>query len=116
MGAHAFEQCHLAHCVLVAALGEAGQAGDALLHRLQIGQREFRVDDFNIGSRVDSVGHVDDIGVFEAAHHVRDGICFADVGQELIAQPFTLGGARHQAGDIDELHGGGDYSLGLHDG
>src|SRR5690606_12350609 len=70
---------------------------------------------FDIGSRVDAVGHVHDIAVFEAAHDVGDGVGLADVGEELVAQTFTLGGSRHQAGDIDKLHGGGEDALRLHD-
>ena len=42
------------------------------------------------------------VGIFEAAQHVRDGVDFADVGEELIAETLTLGGAPHQAGDVDE--------------
>src|SRR5690606_1381383 len=39
----------------------------------------------------------------------------ADVGQELVAQALTLGGAGDQAGNVDELHGGGQHALGLDD-
>jgi hypothetical protein len=31
-----------------------------------------------------------------------DGVHFADIGEELIAEPFALRGAAHQTGDIDE--------------
>ncbi|MNF68866.1 hypothetical protein D3C84_507330 [compost metagenome] len=44
-----------------------------------------------------------------------DGVGLADVGEELVAQAFTLGGAFHQAGDVDELHGGRQHALGLDD-
>ena len=66
----------------------------------------FEVDDLDVTLGVDAVGYVDDVLILEAAHHVGDGIGLADVGEELVAQAFTLGGARHQAGDVDELHGG----------
>src|SRR5690606_11752877 len=48
-------------------------------------------------------------------HHVHDGIGFANVGQELVAQAFALRGASHQAGDVDELDHGGHDALGLDD-
>jgi hypothetical protein len=48
------------------------------------------VDDFDVALRVDAVGNVDHVLVFEAAHHVGDGVGFADVGQELVAQAFTF--------------------------
>ena len=44
-----------------------------------------------------------DVVVDEAAHHVRDRIGLADVGEELVAQAFALRGAGDQAGDVDEL-------------
>jgi hypothetical protein len=37
-----------------------------------------------------------------------DGIDFADIGEELVAETLTLGGATHQAGDIDEFQAGGN--------
>jgi hypothetical protein len=37
---------------------------------------------------------------------VDDGVGFADVGQELVAQAFALGRTGHQTGDVDELDDG----------
>jgi hypothetical protein len=51
---------------------------------------------------------VGDVVILEAAQHMRDGIDFADVGQELVAQPFALRCTAHQARDIDERNAGGD--------
>ncbi len=56
--------------------------------------------------RVDAAGHVHDVVVLEAAHHVRDRIDLADVRQELVAEPLALRGAGDEAGDVDELHRG----------
>ena len=52
---------------------------------------------------IDGAHHVLDVGILEAAHHVNDRVDFADVGQELVAQPFALAGALDQAGDVQEL-------------
>ena len=51
---------------------------------------------------------MDHIVVVEAAHHVHDRVDFADVGQKLVAQALALAGPLHEAGDVHELHTGGD--------
>jgi hypothetical protein len=43
------------------------------------------------------------VGIDEAAHHVGDGIDFTHVGEKLVAESLALGGAAHEAGDIDEV-------------
>ncbi len=106
MGADLFQHGDQADRVLVAALGLLAVTGDGLFDRRQVGQRQFGADGFNVGDRVDLAGDVDDIVVVEAAHHVDDGIGLADVGQELVAEAFTLAGAGHQTGDVDEFDDG----------
>ena len=63
--------------------------------------------------RVDAAGDVDDLGVVEAADDVADGVGGADVAKKLVAETFAFGGAFDEAGDVDELHGGGDEALRL---
>ena len=46
---------------------------------------------------------VHDVLVVEAAHHVDDRVGLADVAEELVAEALALGGALHEAGDVDEL-------------
>ena len=53
--------------------------------------------------------------VFKAAHHVDDGVGFADVREEFVAQPFAGAGACDQTGDIDELDNGALDFLRVHD-
>jgi len=65
---------------------------------------------------VDLVRHVDDVRILEAAHHVGDGIRLADVREELVAEALALGGAGHQARDVDELDHRRDDLLRLDDG
>ena len=43
-----------------------------------------------------------DVAVLEAAHDMGDGVAFADIGEELVAEPLALRGAAHEAGDVDE--------------
>ena len=65
---------------------------------------------------VDAAGDVDDFRVCEAADDVEDGVSLADVREELVAEAFALGGAFDDAGDVHELHGGGDDGVGLDHG
>ncbi|CAI8403649.1 MAG: Uncharacterised protein [Cyanobium sp. ARS6] len=51
---------------------------------------------------------MDHIVILKTSNNVDDGVDLADVGQKFVAQPFTLTGSLHQAGDIDELHTCGD--------
>jgi hypothetical protein len=46
------------------------------------------------------------------AAHLADGVRLPDVGQELVAQPLALAGARHQASDVHKLDGGGQLRWG----
>ena len=85
----------------------------ALLDGVEIGEEEFGVDDVDVVQRIDGAGDVDDFGVVEATDDVRDGIGGADVAEELVAQAFALGRALDEAGDVDELHGGGDEAFGM---
>ena len=49
---------------------------------------------------------MDHIPVLKAPDHMDDSIYLADVGEELVPQPFTLRSALHQAGDIHKLDRG----------
>lgn len=88
---------------------------DGALAGVQVRQRQLGVDDVDVFGRIDLVVDVNDVVVLEAAHHVADGFGFADVGQELVAQTFTFRRAFHQAGDVDEFHGGWQNALRLDD-
>ncbi len=102
--AHLLQQLHLRQRFLVARLGGFGHAIDGLLDGIEIGQREFGIDHFDIGERIDLARDVNHIVVFKTAHHVRDGIGLADVREKLVAQSFALGRARNQPGDVDKFH------------
>ena len=87
--------------------------GVALFDGVEVGEEELGVDDVDVVERVDAAGDVDDFGIVEAADDVADGVGGADVAEELVAEAFALAGAFDEAGDVDELHGGGDEGLGL---
>ena len=101
---HFLQHRNEALCFLVATRpGGFGVLDELLFHRGQIGQRQFGVDGLDIGDRIDLSRDVHDIGVFETAHHMGDGVGLANVGQELVAQSFAFGRSGHQPGDIHEL-------------
>jgi hypothetical protein len=43
-----------------------------------------------------------DVVIDKTAQDVDDGVDFADIAEELVAEPLTLGRAAHQPGDVDE--------------
>ncbi len=97
----------------VGGLVEFFDFGVALFDGVEVGEEELGVDDVDVVEGVDAAGDVDDFGVVEAADDVADGVGGADVAEELVAEAFALGGAFDEAGDVDELHGGGDEGFGL---
>ena len=44
-----------------------------------------------------------DVRVAEIAHNFTNRVSFADIGQELVAQPLTLARSLHESRDVDEL-------------
>ena len=87
---------------LVALRGLFHEGGDALFEAFEVGQQQFGLDRLGIGDRVDLVFDMLDVVILETAQDVDDGIDFADVAEELVAQPFALRRAAHQPGDVDE--------------
>ena len=73
-----------------------------LVDTLQIRQTQLRIDDIHITDRIDRAFYVRDISILEATDDMRDGIRLTDMREELISQTLALGGARYEAGDIDE--------------
>ena len=87
---------------LVAGLRLLLGSSAALIQALHVGEHELGLDHLGIGQRIDAVLDVGYVVVLEAAQHIGDGIDFADVGQKLVAEALALGGAAHQAGDVDK--------------
>ena len=86
---------------------------EAFFDGVEVGEEELGVDDVDVVDGVDAAGDVDDLGVVEAADYVADGVGGADVAEELIAETFTFACSFDEAGDVDELHRGGDQGFGL---
>ena len=76
------------------------------LQAFEVRQHELGLDRLGVAPRVDSAFHMRHAAVLEAAQHMGDGVHFADIGEETVAQPLAARGAAHQPGDIDELQEG----------
>src|SRR5699024_12302143 len=72
---------------------------------LEISEDEFGVDRVDIVAGTDLAVDVNDVVIDESPDDLADGVGFADIGQELIAQALTFGGTAHDAGDVDEVNG-----------
>ncbi len=114
-GRELLQNRHLRHRFLVVRLGRTLDAVQRLVDGVEIGQRQLGIDRFDVGDRIDLAGHVHDVGVLEAAHDVSDRVDFADVREELVAEPLALRRARDEAGDVDELDRRRNDFLRLHD-
>ena len=82
---------------------------------LQVRQDELGRDRLDIGDRIELVRDVHDVLVFETSHDFDDRVHLADVGEELVAEAFSLGRAGDEARDVDELHGRGNEDRRFHD-
>ena len=54
---------------------------------------------------------MDNIAVHKRSHHMQDGICLADIGEELVAQAFAGACACDKPGDVNEGDSCGDDFL-----
>ena len=88
---------------------------DAALQAVEVGKHQLGLDRLGVGHRIDAALDMGDVVILEAAQHMHDRVDLADVGEELVAQPFALRGAAHQAGDVDEGDAGRDDLLRLGD-
>ena len=79
------------------------QPRDRLLDGLQVGQDQLGLDRRDVVAGVDLAVDVGDVLVAEDPGHLADRRRLADVREELVAQALALGGAAHDAGDVDEL-------------
>ena len=91
------------------------EAFEALGERRVVGKDQFGVDDLNVTDGVDGATDVMDVVVLETADDLHNGVDFADVAEELVAEAFTGAGALDEAGDVHEFDGGWDELFGAGD-
>src|SRR5690606_27240031 len=84
------------------------EAGQDLLDGLEVGEDQLGVDRLDVVLGRDLAVDVDDVLVLEGADDLADRVGLADVREELVPQALTLGGTAHDAGDVDEVDGGGE--------
>ena len=114
VGLEPLEQGRLLFGFAVTSFGGARHSLQRLLDRLQVGKRQLGVNHLDVALGIDAIGDVSDVLVLEAAHDVSNRLDFADVGEELVAETFSLGRALDQACDVDELHDRRHRLLRLH--
>ena len=107
------EERHLFDGVLVPRLGRLLDLGHARLHRFQILELKFDVDDLFVPDGIDAPVDVHNVVVLEAAQHVQNGVRRPDVAQELVAQTFPFARAFDQAGDVHNFNRGRHHVLGI---
>lgn len=88
---------------------------DALFDLSEVGKDEFKINDVDISEGIDGFVDVGDIGVMKASDDVDDGIDFADVGKELVAESFAFGGPFDESGNVDEFDTSGENLFGARD-
>jgi hypothetical protein len=81
------------------------EARDRVLQGLQVGQDQLGVDRLHVGGGVDLSVHVDDVGIVEGPHDLRDRVRLTDIREELVAQPLAFRGTLHDSRDVHEGHG-----------
>src|SRR5690606_33421264 len=112
---HLFQHCHKLNAILVARACQLLVALQGFLGSRHVGQGQLGIDDLDVGDGIYATSDVYDVFVFEAAHHVHDGIGLADVGQELVTKAFAFGSACYQAGDVHEFHHSWQHTFRLDD-
>ncbi len=91
------------------------QLRQAALQTVEVREHQLGLDRVGVGDRVDLALDMNNIVVLEAADDIGHSVDLADHGEELIAEAFALGGAAHQAGNIDEGEARRDDLRGLAD-
>ena len=79
-----------------------------VLYGLEVFELKLQIDGLLVANRVDAAIDMRHIVVVETAQHVDDGIGCANVAQKFVAQSFAFGGTFYKAGDVHNLHCGGD--------
>ncbi len=87
------------------------QAVAPFLQRREIGQHQLGVDHLDVAHGIDRAADVMDVAILETAHHLHDRVHFADMAEELVAEPFARARAFHQPRDVHELDRGRDDLL-----
>ena len=117
-----FEGFFVAHQDIVGLLGSFVSASlclflhflDAAFDGFEIFQLEFSINDFLVAHGIHRSIDMGHVLIVKTTEHMDDSVCLADVGQELVAQPFAFAGTFHQTGDVYDFNGSGDDTSRMH--
>ena len=107
------EHVLLGAVLLLRHLGEALDLVEPLLDDLEVRYDDLHLDRLHVAHGVYACVDMGHVGALEAPDHVGDGVDLPDLAEEPVAQALTLVRVLHEAGDVDELYGGGRDFLGL---
>ncbi len=66
------------------------QSFDPPLQALEVGEHQFGFDGLDIGNGIDAPFDMRHVGIFKTAYDMRNGVDFANVGKELVAEPLPF--------------------------
>ena len=87
---------------------------DAAFDGFQVFQLKFVVDDLFVSDGVYASVYMSHVVIVEAAEYMDDCVCFADIGEEFVSQPFAFACTFHQSGDVYDFYSRGDNPLGMY--
>ena len=76
--------------VLLVRLDHLFRLVNAAVKHLNVGENQLKVDCLNVAGRVDGALDVNNVVVFEAAHHMNHRVHLADVGEKLVAKALAF--------------------------
>lgn len=90
------------------------QFGETCLNTLEIGEAKLGIYslDVALGSGRGLVV-AQDVAIFEGADDVDNGVAFADIRQEFVAEAFAGAGTLDESGDVGKFNGSGDNFVGV---
>ena len=106
MGLDLFAERQFSFRKLIAGAGAFLQALCPLLDGGKVRQDELCGDNLNVSYGINRTRNMVNIRALKAADDLDDGINFADVAKELVAEPFSLACPFHETRDVNEFDGG----------
>lgn len=88
---------------VLVALGHFAQAFETSGHTLDIGEKEFGFNGFDITHRINRTIHMCDVVVVKTAYNFKNSRTFPNGAEELIAESFAFACAPDQAGNVDKV-------------
>src|SRR3989339_1492252 len=82
---------------------------ESFLYRPDIGHGEFDFNRLNIPGGVDVPFHMMHVCILKCAHNMHDHVDLTNIGEELVAQPFSLVCSFHQSGNVNKFDRCLDY-------